>query len=136
MKFQPSQSPICNANNDCFFPALSKWVSEEQGLSKGSLIFTQEELWSAVEKCYKEFPMDTLARAYVQYAQIAYALYEHKGGDEFVRNRGGMQCNVQKSCVTICDQETGKPIGVEVVSRIEANKKTESHSQIRPTQTQ
>jgi hypothetical protein len=36
LKFQPSQSPLTNIKDACIFPALSKAVSNEQGLSHAS----------------------------------------------------------------------------------------------------
>ena len=37
----------------------------------------------------------------------------HHGGNGFVRERGGLCCNVRKCCVTICDDH-GNPTGAEV----------------------
>ena len=81
----------CNVKDDCVFPALSKHVSREQGLSNGSQVYQPDELWAAVKKCWDEFPMDTLARSYVRHSQIASALALHKGTDNFVRERGGIR---------------------------------------------
>lgn len=36
------------------------------------------------------------------------------GGDEFVQETS-VQCNVQNCCLTVCDENSGEPIGVEVV---------------------
>ena len=120
LKFQPSNSPVTNVKDDCLFPALSKHVSREQGVSKGSQIFAPDELWAAVTKCWNEFPLDTLARAYIRHSQVASAIAEYKGGDGFVRERGGLHCHVRNCCVTVCN-ETGNPIGVEVVSSYDAD---------------
>ena len=54
-----------------------------------------------------------VSRAYIRHAQIASAIASCSGGDEVVRERGGLHCNIRNCCVTVCNQE-GKPIGVEV----------------------
>ena len=74
-----------------------------------------DELWAAVTKCWEKFPLDTLARAYVRHSQIASAIAQCNGGDEFVRERSGLHCNVRNCCVTVCGED-GKPTGVEVVN--------------------
>ena len=102
-----------NFKDDCLFPALSKHVTWEQGVSKGNQIFMPDELWQAVEKCWKAFLLDTLSHAYVRHAQIASAIASCSGGDKFVRERGGLHCNVRNCCVTVCNQE-GKPIGLKM----------------------
>ena len=108
LKFQPSNSPVCNVKDDCLFPALSKHISREQGISKRSQVFTPNELWAAVTKCWEDFPLDTTARAGSAIAQC-------NGGDEFVRECGGLHCHVRNCCVTVCGED-GKATGVEVVS--------------------
>ena len=115
IKFQPSNTPISNVKDDCIFPAVSKHVSREQGVSKGSRVFSPEELWAAVEKCWKAFPLETTARSCVRHHQIASAVASCNGGDEFVRAKSGLHCNVRNCCVTVCD-DAGRPTGVEVVS--------------------
>ena len=120
LAFQPSNSPICNTNDDCFFPALSRHISRMQGVTNGSRIFQPDELWAAVEKCFNEFPLDTLARLYVRHAQIVSAIASCNGGDEFVRERNGLHFNVRNCCVTECSSN-GTPMGVEVVESIEQN---------------
>ena len=115
LKFQPSNSPITNVKDDCIFPAISKHVSREQGILKGSQVFSTDELWQSVEKCWNAFPLNTISRAYVRHSQIASALISCSGGDEFVRERGGLHHNVRHCCVTVCDRD-GVPTGVEVVT--------------------
>ena len=97
------------------FPALSKHVTQEQDTPKDSQVFTTDELWQAVEKCWKAFPLDTLSRVYIRHAQIASAIASCLGGKKFVYEWGGLHCNIRNCCVTVCNQE-GKPIGVEVAS--------------------
>ena len=84
LKFQPSNSPVTNVKDDSLFPALSKHISREQGINKGSQTFTPDELWAAVKKCWHNFPLDSLARGYVRHAQMASALVACNGGDDFV----------------------------------------------------
>ena len=110
---QPSNSPIADTNDDCTFPALGKHVSREQGITKGSLVFTPDELWSTVERCWRNFPLDALARACVRHSQVASAMACCNGGDDFVRARGGLHMNARKCCATVCNS-AGEPLGVEV----------------------
>lgn len=112
---QPSNSPITNVKDDCFFPALSKQVSTEQGVTNGSVNFTMDELWKAVHKCYWEFSKDTLGRAHMRHSQIVSAIAECKGTDAFVRESSRLHCGVRKCCVAVCDNN-GNPYGVEVVT--------------------
>ena len=84
LKFQPSNSPVTNVKDDCLFPALSKHISREQGINKGSQIFTPDELWAAVKQCWHNFPLDSLAQGYIRHAQMASALVACNGGDDFV----------------------------------------------------
>jgi hypothetical protein len=114
LKFQPSNSPVCNVKDDCVFPALSKHVSRQQGILKGSQVHAPDELWTAATKRWCEFPLDTLARACVCHGQIASAIAHCQGGDDFMRERNGLRCGVRNCCVTVCNEE-GKPTGVEVV---------------------
>lgn len=118
LAFQPFNSPICNTNDDCFFPALSKRIPGLQGVTNGSRVFVPDELWAAVEKCWDDFPLDTLARSYVRHAQIVSAIASFGGGDEFVRERNGLHYNVRKCCFTVCG-DSGNPTGVELMESIE-----------------
>ena len=52
LKIQPSNSPLTNVKDASLFPALSKRVTAQQGLSKGSLVLEGEELFKlASEAC-------------------------------------------------------------------------------------
>ena len=75
-------------------------------------MYTPDELWTAVTKCWDEFPSDTIARAYVRHSQVANAIAHCQGGDDFVR-QNAMHCNVRNCCFTTYDED-GNPTGVEV----------------------
>ena len=111
---QPANSPITNVMDDCIFPAISKRVSREQGISNRSEVFTTDEIWETVEKCWEDFDMDTLARAFVRHHQIVNAIAEEKGGDNFVKNNN-LHCNVRNCCKSTYDED-GYATGVEVVT--------------------
>ena len=128
MKFQPSNSPVTNVKDDCLFPALSKHISREQGINKGSQIFTPDELWAAVKKCWHNFPLDSLARGYVRHAQMASALVACNGGDDFVRERGGLHYNIRNCCATVCGED-GKPMGVEVLTCYDDSEEEEDYDE-------
>ena len=42
LQFQPANSPITNVKDACIFPAMSKRVTEAQGLTKGSHVLEGE----------------------------------------------------------------------------------------------
>ena len=47
--------------------------------------------------------------------EMASALVACNGGDDFVRERGGLHYNVRNCCATVCGED-GKPMGVEVLT--------------------
>ncbi len=128
--FQPSNSPITNVKDDCVFPALSRHVSQEQGITKGSQLYQPDELWEAVQKCWTAFPLDTLARAYVRHAQIASAIAECEGGDDFVREKKGLHFGVRNSYVPLLNEE-GIPTGVALAQEYENVEDDEHHDHIK-----
>ena len=65
-----------------------------------------------MEKCWREFSLDSLERGYVWHSQIASALIKFEGGNDFVQDRGGLHHNPRNCCVTVCD-DNGTPVGVE-----------------------
>lgn len=77
---QPPNSAMTNTKDDSFFPALSKRVSREQGITNGSQNFTLEEMFRTLFKCWRELPRDMMARAYVRHFQIAAAIGHCMGG--------------------------------------------------------
>ena len=88
---------------------MSKHVTREQGYDNGSQIYSIEELWTVVQKCWNNVPLD-MARANVRHLQIVSALYQCKGTDRFVREPGSLCCNVRRLCHTICDDNGGVEI--------------------------
>lgn len=114
LQFQPSNSPMTNINDDCIFPALSKHVSAEQGITKGSVNFTYEELWDAIQNFWHALRLDRSGRAFIRHRQIASAIAHCKGSDEFVQESSSLHCGIWKCCFTVCDRN-GEPYGVEVV---------------------
>ena len=111
---QPSNSPVANIMDDCVFPKMSKDVSREQGITHGSLVMQPDEIWAAATKCWKNFPLDTLARSFIRHSQISCAIAQCQGSDDFIREKGGLHMNVRKCCFTACNDD-GTPKGVEVV---------------------
>jgi hypothetical protein len=117
LKFQPPNSPITNVKDACIFPALSKHISAEQGLSNGGRVFTPDQLWGAIKVCWSAFPLDTIARSYIMHHQVVNAIASCKGGDGFMREKNYFHANVRKCCVST--MEDGVPTGVEVVTALE-----------------
>lgn len=55
LKFQPPNSPLTNIKDCCVFPAMSKAVTAEQGLFKGSHALEGEDFWNVVQRCWQHF---------------------------------------------------------------------------------
>ena len=110
---QPANSPLTNVLDDCVFPALSKHVSREQGISNKCQAYSNDEIWESVQKCYESFPMDVLARAFVRHHQIVNAIAIEKGGDKFAQDHD-LHFNV-RNCCSPTFSEDGVATGVEMV---------------------
>jgi len=106
--------------------APSKHILREQGISKGSKVFSLDELWFAVEK---KFPLDVLAQSCAQRHQIASAAASCSGGDDFAKERRGLHCSIRSCCMTVCADE-GHPVGVKVVSFCKESDLEEEQTQI------
>jgi hypothetical protein len=118
LKFQPPNSPITNVKDACIFPSLSKRISAEQGLSNGGRLFSPDQLWEAIQVCWKAFPLDVIARSYIMHHQVVNAIASCEGSDQFLRDKSYFHANVRKCCVSTVDEE-GHPNGVEVVTALE-----------------
>jgi hypothetical protein len=122
LKFQPANSPITNVKDACIFPAMSKRVTEAQGLTKGSHVLEGEELWSLVTDCYHNLPHETIARAYLGHHQMVNAIARDLGKDDFARERGGLHCGIRNCCIPYFDSDNSTtPCGVEVVQSLETD---------------
>ena len=119
LKFQPSQSPLTNIKDACIFPAMSKEVTAEQGLSHGSHVLETEQLWKVVTKCWEEFPAETIARAYAGHHQIVNAIAKCEGGDQFAREHQGLHCGIRKHCFPFYNEGSDTPSGVEMIESME-----------------
>jgi hypothetical protein len=120
LKHQPSNSPLTNVKDACIFPAMSKAVTEEQGLSNESYVLEGEQLWQIVTKCWESLLVETIGCSYVAHHQIVNAIAKCKGGDDFVRSRGGLHCGVRKVCIPYYENdESTDPVGVEVIATVD-----------------
>jgi hypothetical protein len=117
LKSQPPNSPITNVKDACIFPSLSKRISAEQGLSNGGRLFSQAQLWDAIQLAWYAFPLDVIGRSYVMHHQVVNAIAQCEGGDQFLRDKSYFHANVRKCCVST--MEDGVPTGVEVVTALE-----------------
>lgn len=116
IKFQPSNSPHTNVKDMCVFPTLSKQVTALQGLSKKSLALEGEELYRLAKQAWDELPLSTIARSYAGHHQIVNAIAQSKGGDDFLREKGGLHCGIRQAFVACFENETStEPCGVRLV---------------------
>jgi hypothetical protein len=86
---QPPNSPLTNTCDAGFFPALAKVVTGMQGLNNRGLYLTTEKLWELLQKGWNEYPEEKIARLFVHQTQVAAAILQCNGGDEFVQERNG-----------------------------------------------
>jgi hypothetical protein len=115
--FQPANSPLTNVKDMSLFPALSKRVTALQGKSKRSLVLEGEELFQLATKAWEELPLSVIARSYAGHHQIVNAIAQCKGGDEFVREKGGIHCGIRQAFVPYYAGPDGsEPTGVELVT--------------------
>jgi hypothetical protein len=101
---QPSNSPLTNVCDAAFFPAMAKDVSALQGILYGGRYMKEERLWEAVLRAWDEYPCEKVARSFVHHSQVAAAILDCKGGDEFVKEKNGLSFNVRKVCTLFYDE--------------------------------
>lgn len=130
---QPPNSPLTNTCDAGFFPALAKVVTAMQGLNNRGLYLPTERLWELLQQAWNEYPEEKIARLFVGQTQVAAAILQCNGGDEFVQQKNGLSYNVRKVCqplmkndedyarnlATMDAPETRKVVGVKVVEVIE-----------------
>jgi len=60
-----------------------------QGLNNRGLYLTTEKLRELLQKGWNEYPEEKIARLFVHQTQVAAAILQCNGGDEFVQERNG-----------------------------------------------
>ena len=94
--FQPSQSPITNVHDSCIFPSLSKRVTKEQGVLKGSKQLDGEELWKVVKYTWEKLPTQVISRAFIGHHQIVCSILHHNGDNTYLHEKDGLHFGVTK----------------------------------------
>ena len=72
---QPNNTPLSNTKDAAMFPALAKEVSAIVGLENGGRQLAGDKLWEALQKAWRAYPTDKIARLYAHHAQVAAAIY-------------------------------------------------------------
>ena len=57
-----------------------------------------EQLWETLKKVWGNYPVDKIARAFVHHSQVAAAIHDCQGGDDFVREHKGFSVGVRRVC--------------------------------------
>ncbi|OEU14225.1 hypothetical protein FRACYDRAFT_240759 [Fragilariopsis cylindrus CCMP1102] len=115
LRNQPPNSPITNTKDSAMFPSMAKMLTAYQGLHNGSHYLQGEELWKGIQHVYNKYPLDTLSRAYMHHAQIANAIVECEGGDEFATASRSLHCGVRSVVHPVYENEQAtEPCGVEI----------------------
>ena len=104
---QPSQSPILNTKDACIFPALSKRVTEAQGIAKGSVALEGEEIWQFAKQAFDNLPDNVIAKSYALHHQFVNAIFRDKGGDDFTREKNALHVGSRRHFLPYHDQEGG-----------------------------
>ena len=96
--YQPSNFPLLNIKDAAIFPALAKDVSRIGGLMHGGQYLESDKLWAVLQKAWDNYPEEKIARAYVHHSQVAAAVHDCNGGDDFVKEHKGLSFNVRRVC--------------------------------------
>ena len=114
---QPANTPLSNVMDAAIFPALAKVGTALQGIMNGGRYLQCEKIWEVLEKAWNEYPEDKIVRAFVHHAQVAAALFECNGGDDFVKERNGLSFGVRKVCRPYYgDNDTGEEDSLDLSS--------------------
>ena len=62
----------------------------------GAITWNTEQLWEVLPNAWEEYPDEKIARMFAHHSQVAAAMHNCKGGDEFVQERKGLGFGVQK----------------------------------------
>ena len=85
MTFQPPNCPLTNCYNSAVFPAVAKKGTALGGLLNRGKYLECKRLWQVIEKAWDEYPLDSIARAFIHHDQVAAAIEKGKGSDEFLK---------------------------------------------------
>ena len=108
---QPANTPLANVDDAAIFPAFAKDVTSLGGMTNGGRYLQCEQLWETLQKVWDNYPAEKIARAFVHHSQVAAAIYDCKGGDEFVREHKGLSFGVRRVCRPYYrdnDEDTGE----------------------------
>ena len=64
-----------------------------------SRVLDSSELCKCIDSAWENLGLDTISRAYLHHHQVVNAIARDKGGDEFITEKGGLHCGVQKHAV-------------------------------------
>ena len=95
---QPPNTPMSNIKDAAIFPSMAKEASATQGWLYGGQYLHTDKLWEVMQQVWENYDYQKIARAYVHHAQVAAAMYDCKGGHEFVQEHKGLSFGVRKVC--------------------------------------
>ena len=114
---QPANSPLTNLMDAAIFPALAKKGSAIQGVRHHGRYLQCEKIWEVLQEAWENYPCESIARAFVHHAQVAAAIYDCKGGDDFVKERKGLSFGVRKVCRPYYgEEEDNEDTGLDLAS--------------------
>ena len=91
-----------------------------------------DKLWALLLKGWNEYPVEKIARWFIHQTQVAAAILQCNGGDDFVMERNGLSYGVRKACTPLMEDDedytrnlatleapTRKVVGIKVCEVIE-----------------
>jgi hypothetical protein len=114
-KNQSPNSPDENMCDFVTFPSMSKRVSNEQGVQFGARYMNPEQLNRIVTDTFWSNNMLTaISKGFVGHHQVACAILDNNGGNEFLTSKGGCHFGVRR---VFLENETGDGvIAVDIVN--------------------
>jgi hypothetical protein len=97
-------------------------VTAVQGENYGGLVLEGEQLWTCVQQVWNELPLTTIARAYTAHHQIVNAIHRDEGGDQHMKDKGGLHCGVRRMCLPYFeDKDSQEPVGVKILESLDTD---------------
>ena len=97
---QPPQSPVTNVHDACIFPMMAKILSREQAIRFGSKILVGNQINELVREIFfDKANVVAMSRAFAANHQVALAILQHKGDNNYLKERGGLSFGIRKRFV-------------------------------------
>ena len=97
---QGPQMPHVNVCNLSVFPNMSKRHTKLSRDYHSTHVLTEDQIWNAAEKVYKQLPSHKIASGFIQAYRLAGKIIQHDRDNTFLpRNSGGIRTGVTNNYV-------------------------------------